>query len=299
MAYPNVAVCLAAYNGIKWLEEQLDSILQQRSVSLTIFISVDASSDGTEDLVKRYVLSDSRVRSLSFGERFGSASQNFFRLMREVDFSSFDYVSLADQDDIWLPDKLIRAVSACSEYRVDVVSSNVTAFWDDGYEELVYKRAPIVCWNHLFESAGPGCTYLFKKNLAVEFSKFLIANKEKTNQIALHDWFLFSWARANSYKWYIDDYPSVQYRQHDSNEFGVNKGRKAIISRWNKLTRGWYREQVLGMAILTEQLNTPPMLRFNRFQWVDRIILSLSVRKFRRLWRDQFVLALAFLLMHR
>ena len=94
-----IAVCLAAFNGVRWLAEQLDSILAQEGVAVTVFVSVDQSSDGTEQWIDARAQVDSRIVVLPHGERFGGAARNFFRLLRDVDFSGFDYVSFADQDD--------------------------------------------------------------------------------------------------------------------------------------------------------------------------------------------------------
>ena len=126
---PKIAVCLAAFNGKSWLAEQLDSILAQAGIDVTVFISVDASSDGTEDWVDVRAHDDSRIVALAHGRHFGGAAKNFFRILHEVDFSKFDYVSLADQDDIWLPDKLSHAHEILASNKADAYSSNVVAFW--------------------------------------------------------------------------------------------------------------------------------------------------------------------------
>ena len=141
VGWPRVAVCLAAYNGRAWLQEQLQSILQQEGVEVRIFVSVDRSDDGTEAWVSEYCRAEGRVLLLPTGERFGGAAPNFFRLLKEVDFSQFEYVSLADQDDIWYPDKLRRAISMLEESKADCYSSNVMAFWEDGTQRLVEQGA--------------------------------------------------------------------------------------------------------------------------------------------------------------
>lgn len=75
---PKVAVCLAAYNGARWLEEQVNTILKQRDVAVKVFISVDKSSDQTEAWVDRKKSLDSRVCSLPHGHRFGGPQRIFF-----------------------------------------------------------------------------------------------------------------------------------------------------------------------------------------------------------------------------
>lgn len=296
---PSVAVCLAAYNGSHWLDEQLDSILAQREVRPTVFISVDRSEDGTEGLVDRRAAADARLVVLPHGQRFGSAAQNFFRLLREVDFSAFDYVCFSDQDDIWLPDKLRRAIDAGAAAAADAVSSNVVAFWPDGRERLIRKDQPMGRWNHLFESAGPGCTYVLKAALAARLGAALRENAARASEVALHDWMIYAWTVAHGFRWHIDAYPGLRYRQHGANEFGANFGVRAIRSRWRRLVDGWYRHQVLNMAELAGAADSPPIRRLSRLAFVDRIALALQVAQLRRHVRDRLVLAAALLVMPR
>lgn len=79
---------------------------------------------------------------LPYGERFGGAGPNFFRLVKDVEFSGFDAVSFAEQDDIWHPEKLAKAYSKITADYCGVYSSNVTAFWADGREVLIKKSQP-------------------------------------------------------------------------------------------------------------------------------------------------------------
>lgn len=67
------AVCLAAHNGRYYIAEQIDSILQQVVVSIEMFISVDKSTDGTEDCLAKWALAEPRLILLPFGRRFGGA----------------------------------------------------------------------------------------------------------------------------------------------------------------------------------------------------------------------------------
>ena len=140
--FPKVVVCLAAYNGAHYLNQQLNSILWQVGVEVTIYVSVDKSLDGTELLVDHYTKKDNRVVALTYGEVFGGAAPNFYRLICEVDFSKFDFVSFSDQDDVWQKDKLIRHVELMQTNNVDGVSSNVVAFWPDGIVRLIDKSQP-------------------------------------------------------------------------------------------------------------------------------------------------------------
>ena len=229
---------------MQWIEEQIDSILNQRNADVKIFISVDLSIDGTyewcQDLQKR----NPRVVVLPYGERFGGAAKNFFRLIRDVDFSDFDFVSLADQDDIWLPNKLQHAISLIKLGGYDAVSSDVIAFWEDGREKLVKKSYPQKIYDYLFEAGGPGCTYVFKASAFLNFQNFLWKNCVYINQVAQHDWMIYAYFRHNGFNWFIDETSMMNYRQHANNDFGVNLGLKANKKRVSLIRQKWYRAEV-------------------------------------------------------
>lgn len=292
--YPSVGVLLATFNGQQWLEEQLNSILNQSEVKVHVFISDDLSTDQTMSVLQSF--NDERITLLPRGQRFGSASQNFFRLLRDVDLSRFDYVSLADQDDIWDVDKLSHSVDTIIKQNVDAFSSNVIAFWPNGKKKLIHKSQPQQVWDYLFESAGPGCTYVLCRQLAVEVSDFLKAHQAETNGIALHDWFLYAWSRNNGYRWWIAPQPTMLYRQHNANEFGANHGLNAIYDRWYKLCNGWYRNQVLNVASVCGAGETWPVKRMKRYRMIDRIILVFHINQMRRRKHERFALAISILM---
>ncbi|WP_122668430.1 glycosyltransferase [Pseudomonas viridiflava] len=249
--HPKVAVLLAAYNGMEWIAEQLDSILKQTNTCVSVFISVDPSTDGTESFCLAYAERNINVTLLPTAAPFGGASRNFFRLIRDVDLSAFDYVAFSDQDDIWYSDKLQRATSAMVSGNYDAYSSNVIAFWPDGRRMLVDKAQPQARWDHAFEAAGPGCTYVMNRRLADAFKASLVANWEPCQRITLHDWYCYAYARNHDFKWFIDPVPGMDYRQHAGNQVGANTGITAFANRLKKILGGWWPEQVLLINDLT------------------------------------------------
>lgn len=294
LAVPRFAVLLAAYNGCQWLSSQLQSILDQQGVCVTVFISVDKSSDGTEALVDKWARKDSRVIPLPYGETLGGAAKNFYHLLRQVDFASFDYISFADQDDIWHADKLIRAHQKLSQGGFSAYSGNVIAFWPDGRELLLDKAQPQRQYDFLFEAAGPGCSYVLKVTHGLAFKAFLLQHWEEANKVFLHDWLIYAWFRANGLPWFIDPSPKIQYRQHASNQVGANSGLKAFKARLSLLRQGWYRAQIaqivglLGGAVATRGIG--------RDGAVSRGFLLCNIRQLRRRLRDRVVLFFIILL---
>lgn len=261
---PKVAVCLAAFNGMRYLQPQIDSIFNQIGVDLTVFVSVDCSTDGTEEWFTQLQKDNARVVLLPLGEQFGGAARNFFRLLREVDFSPFDYVAFADQDDIWLPGKLKRAADRLSESGADGYSSDIVAFWESGRSRYIKKSYPQRQWDYLFESAGPGCTFVISRRLALELQGLLRRQHARSNDVGLHDWFTYAYARAHGYQWVVDDYASLMYRQHGENQVGVNAGFAAVVWRARRVLSGW----ALNQARLISELVGAGDAHFVR-QWRD------------------------------
>jgi len=250
---PSIAILLSAYNGVEWIEEQIDTILKQQNVKIQLFISVDLSTDNTYDLCKEFEQKKTNITILEYGDRFGGAAKNFFRLIRDVDLLGFDYVALADQDDIWNDGKLDHAIKVIKQDDLDGYSSDVIAFWSNEREKLVKKSFPQKKFDYFFEAAGPGCTYVLKQRSAQKFKKFLIKNWGDVNLVELHDWMIYAYFRSQGMKWKIDDKPLMFYRQHGHNQVGLNSGLKAYLIRFNKIKKKWYRDEVQKIICLLNE----------------------------------------------
>lgn len=294
---PSVLVLIAAYNGLRWLPEQVESILNQESVRVKLLISVDVSVDGTEQWVDEFALSDDRVTVLPHGMRFGGAAPNFFRLLREADLSDVDFVSLADQDDVWMPSKLNRAVEILHKTNADAYSSDAIALWLDGRQSHVRKSQAQVEWDFLFEAAGPGCTYVMRTALAKKLQIELRNHAEHSNQIELHDWFIYAYARTHQCCWVIDGQALILYRQHEHNQVGVNQGIEGFLYRYRKVQSGWAINQAILIADLIGVKNTVFVQRHLNKSRLGFLRLAFCARQCRRRLRDQFVFALMCLLL--
>jgi len=292
-----VAILMATFNGIKWLPEQLNSIFIQRDVAITLFISDDSSVDGTFDWLNDLVNSDSRVRILPRVKQTGSAGYNFSRLIRDVDFTKFDYIALADQDDIWYQDKLSRACNVLAGAGADAYSSNVIAFWPDGRQMLIKKSQSQTRWDFLFEAAGPGCTYVLTIKLAKDIQKFITNHPDQMQKITLHDWFIYAFARSKGYLWVIDDAPMMHYRQHAENQVGANVGLKAFLDRVQKIMVGWWLGQSALIAEAVDLLKDPSVNNWLAGSRLGYLKLSLNFWHCRRRLRDKFLFLLACLLL--
>jgi len=292
-----IAVLLAAYNGRALIDYQISSILAQNSVDVSLFVSVDRSDDGTEQFIDQLSLGEGRIRILPHGKGFGGAGPNFYRLIQEVDFSGFDYVAFSDQDDIWFPNKLLRACEALTRSGADGYSSNVTAFWPDGRQVFVNKSQPQVRWDFLFEAAGPGCTYVISAKLGFELQAFIIEHHQKMQKIALHDWFTYAFARSRGYRWIIDETSGMHYRQHANNQVGVNSGFSAFKSRLKNILSGWAISQAALIADTLGLAKKAPVRDWFTGTRLGYLRLMFNAFSCRRRFRDQLLFLVMCLLM--
>ncbi|WP_348946640.1 glycosyltransferase [Chitinibacter sp. FCG-7] len=276
---------MATCNGITYVKAQIDSILQQEHLSVTLFISDDESTDGTWEYLQS--CNHEQIVVLSRTGGFGTAAANFFRLIRDVPLAGFDYVALADQDDLWFPGKLKRATATLERLGADIYSGNVVAFWPDGRKMLINKAQPQRQWDHLFEAAGPGCTYVLQIKVACQLQAFLHVEQVASTNIVLHDWLIYAWARNLGLLWHIDQEPMMHYRQHANNVVGINQGIRAAIKRIGKLRDGWYLRQIRCIADMIGLAGAPPVHWLNQIGFFNKLRLIMAVTDCRRRFRDR------------
>ena len=124
---PRVRVLLTTFDGERWLEEQLASLRAQVRVEVSVVASDDSSTDRTPAILEAAAKAGGLAVLPKLPERFGNAHRNFMRLIRDTPLDDAEYFALSDQDDIWLPEKLARAVEVLRGTGADVYGSNVTA----------------------------------------------------------------------------------------------------------------------------------------------------------------------------
>ncbi|MGL4979514.1 MAG: glycosyltransferase [Plesiomonas sp.] len=294
MINKKVLILLATYNGCELINKQLDTIIKQVNTIVDIVISVDLSDDDTLAICSDYAKKYNNVRLLPYGERFGGAGRNFYRLLKDTDLSGYDYIAFSDQDDIWPENKLAKAVEKLQQY--DCYSANVTAFWADGREVLIDKAQPQREWDFLFEAAGPGCTYVFKREVGINFKLWLLDRYEQVGEdIALHDWLLYAFARSQGYTWFIDPEPMMLYRQHANNQVGTNNSLVAAKKRLKLIKKRWYRQQVTNVITHLGLQDHPIYKRGLSNGYTGNLYLLSHIGKLRRRFRDRLALSLVLL----
>lgn len=242
--YPKVAILLATYNGELFLREQLDSILSQCGVQLTLFCRDDLSTDSTPMILYEYSNRDPRVVILDSTSRSGRASLNFLEIIYSLDLCEFDYVAFSDQDDVWKEDKLAKSLKAAQYFSGVLVSTAVTAVWPNGRRLKLRQSPSIGEFDFLFEGAGQGCTFLMDQRLFVSASMFIKFHKDLCFSFEHHDWLIYILTRSFGFRWIYLDESTILYRQHPQNETGARFSVKGLMRRYKLIRDGWYTRQV-------------------------------------------------------
>lgn len=221
ISFPKIAVLLVGRNSAVWIGEQFDTIWNQKEVAVTIFLSINRLINHTEKTCIEYLKKYNNI-IVSNANKCGGA-KSFFKLVRDVDSSAFDYVSLSDQDDIWHGGELARAVALLIErHQLGGCYSNAIAFWPQGEQSVIAKSQPQRQWDCMFEAASPGCTYVFSAALTAALKQSITKNYLQINELGLRDWYSYAFARASGYRWLVGTQPSWQHRQHSSNQVGAS-----------------------------------------------------------------------------
>jgi rhamnosyltransferase len=250
-----VLVLLAAHNGAGWIQQQLESILSQTDVDVSLIVSDDCSRDGTRSIIANFAR-NARITIISPPAATGSAARNFFFLIAARDAGGFDYVAFADQDDVWHPDKLIRACRSLKAGEFAGYSSAVTAVWPDGRERVLRQVSTASISDFLFEGAGQGCTFVLGAQFYGRVREFLRDNSNLTAGIHYHDWAIYALARVWGLSWVFDPQPTMQYRQHAGNDTGARLSFAGVKKRFSHIASGWYLGQVLAITRLCRAANS-------------------------------------------
>ena len=105
--------------------------------------------------------------------------------------------------------------------------------------------------------------------------------------VGLHDWFVYAYARAHGYKWVIDDYASMRYRQHGENQVGVNAGFGAFAWRVRRVLNGWGLSQARLIAGLVGKGDDSFVRRWRGGGRLGLLALALQSAQCRRRPRDR------------
>ena len=249
---PKIAILLSTYNGTKYLEEQLDSILNQTYSNYVIVARDDGSYDDTIQLLNKYAkkftdkfhLLEQDLLNLGASDSFSYLIEYVLENKQSLGLESA-YMMFCDQDDIWSLEKIDKQIDEMIKVEKHqtgtkpipvLIHSNLRVVSEDKsliaesfvhYQGLEIERNRFT--NLVISNVVTGCTVFINEALA---RKAVPVSKEAI----MHDWWLSLVASAFGKLVFIDA-PLVSYRQHDANAIGAKESVQSTLvdrSFWQK-----------------------------------------------------------------
>ena len=239
MTSARVAILMGTKNGAKFLDEQLKSIANQTHTNWSLIVSDDGSTDKTGEIIARFARDCPQRIVVRQGPQKG-VSANFISLAADPTIQA-DYFAFSDQDDIWYPDKLERALNwfaNVSDKTPGLYCGRTELVTSDGRSyglSLLFTRSPSF-QNAIVQSLGGGNTMLFNrttKKLLEEVGPICVV---------LHDWWLYQLVSAAGGAIRYDPQPVLKYRQHENSLIGANLGWRAQMIRVRMAFRGRFHD---------------------------------------------------------
>ena len=221
-----ILVYMASYNGEEYLREQLDSIINQKNVEVSILIGDDKSSDNTLNILEEYSKKYSNIKYLQNQNNLGYRL-NFINLLSQNLDKQYDYFALSDQDDVWLDNKLEKAIELLEKEDKSLpllYSSNLKAVDENlNYIKMMFSKDDFKTndYQRFLENTATGCTCVFNNKLRENVLKYPTSELKEP-----HDEIIEKIAIATG-KYIFDSNAYILYRQHTNNQIGVNDKGKA------------------------------------------------------------------------
>lgn len=239
-AEAEVLILLAVRNGGRHLGAQLDSIAAQRDVRWRLLASDDGSTDDSGAILTGFARAHpGRVRLLD-GPQAGSTA-NFCHLIAHIPAPAC-HVAYCDQDDVWLPDKLSRAVGMLARRGGGpALYASRTRVVDEALNHIGESRRlrrPPSFRNAILQNIASGNTMVLDPCAAALARD---AVHEAREAMIFHDWWTYQLVTGAGGEVVFDDRPSLLYRQHGNNVVGAGIGAAATGGRVRRLLSGAYR----------------------------------------------------------
>lgn len=242
-----VAVLMVTFNGEKYIEEQLASILNQKlddDIAVDIYVRDNASTDNTVAILNKYK-KENKIK-LKLLENDGPAV-SFLSLIKET--VGYDYYFLCDQDDYWNEEKVRISLDWMTNNKVPTMFFSNAELVNEKMETMnctVYKKEPphdlmtIACSGGIL-----GCTVAFNS----ELRKYILNIPLNKEQIIMHDFLLALVCAAVNGKIIYYDKTLVKYRQHGNNVVGVSLSlRSKLLAR----LKNAYKKNDISISEQTE-----------------------------------------------
>lgn len=223
-----VSVALCTYNGERFLDEQIESVLQQQGVTLELVVGDDASTDGTWQRLQAWAARDPRIHLHRHDTRLGYAPNFAHTLAR----CRGEFIAPCDQDDRWRPDKLARLLATLDGHLLNYCDSELIDEQGQPLGQRVSDRTG------MYSGSGivPLCFWNSISGHAMLFRRDLLRLAWPFPDDAFHDWWLAVVAANAGSVGYLPE-PLVAYRQHGGNLTDMAQRRRAARDSWHLYRR--------------------------------------------------------------
>lgn len=223
-----VVILMSTYNGELYLQEQIDSILNQKGIIPYLIIRDDGSTDNTAIILNDY----KKHNNIEVFLRNNKGCKTSFYELCEYAINKFPnnkFFAFADQDDVWLPDKLSEALSFLNEEDINMpllyYCQTKSVDKDLNYLPVQSSTRDLDFPETCISYAAAGCTMVFNMT---SLSLFLLA---KPDQMYLHDSWMYKMVSVCGGKILSDNNSYILYRQHGNNVVGSNNSRYSQLKR--------------------------------------------------------------------
>lgn len=273
---PFIHILLATYQGERYLSAQLDSISAQSHQAWSLTVSDDGSVDGTVSIVEAFASRHPAHRITLLKGPGRRSTANFFHLIQHpAETSPDDLYAFCDQDDVWLPEKLARAVAVLRAHALPRGLPQLycarTQLVDEHLNPMGLSDAPgrpLAFSNALMQNVASGNTMVFNRSLLQLLKQVSPANS------VWHDWTAYQVATACGGAALYDPEPVLLYRQHAANVIGASRSGWDQVKRIKLILRGQYREwgdkTELALMDLESQMTLSSRRDLERFRSMRR-----------------------------
>lgn len=236
MPSDKVVILLATLDGEEYLAEQLHSYSDQTHANWELLVSDDGSVDHTVAIVRAFAERVPQRVTVHQGPGKGFW-RNFLSLLQNT-HADGEFFAYSDQDDVWFPSKLQKAVTWLGSLPDDVPALyfSRTALVGKNGKLLgfspLFARTPSF-QNALVQNIGGGNTMVFNRA-----ARAMLAAAPPDIQLIAHDWWTYQMVTGAGGVARYDPWPSVKYRQHELNLVGSNVGIRQRMLRLRAFAKG-------------------------------------------------------------
>lgn len=224
-----ISVCMATYNGEKFIKQQIDSILSQLEPTDELIISDDKSTDKTSQIILSY--NDSRIKFYIHSDKpnypKNKKDKNYFLATKNfenaLNHAKGDYIFLSDQDDIWAENRIAKMTNVLKNENADCVMCNFSTIDENGkiIVEKGFSKSPIKKFllGKIIKSRFVGSSMAFTKDLLKKTLPF-------PENLRAHDLWIGCFAKNFIF---LDENLTYFRRHGDNVSTGIDKSKNSLV----------------------------------------------------------------------